>query len=167
MAAVVDDREDVWANAEDNALDTIKGEPPPNLLLVRPYHWQPFAGFADVNNASGDDWLGELSGLDSDGNVIVDNDRQLLWTSRILKNLHHRYYRQELENRKSVPEILVEMRSQVLRGLTLVLSGLVPLHKKSIDAGKARPPIVRYAQSLGAKVRRWIVLLGTLFEWKL
>lgn len=153
MAAVVDDREDVWANAADNSIDTtIKGEPPPNLLLVRPYHWQPFAGFADVNNASGDDWLADLSALDEDGNLIVDNDRQLLWTSRILKDLHHRYYRQEMENRKSVPEILVAMRSQVLRGLTLVLSGLVPLHKKSIDVGKARPPIVRYAESLGAKL---------------
>ena len=34
MAAVVDDREDVWANASDNSDDTKKGEPPSNLLLV-------------------------------------------------------------------------------------------------------------------------------------
>ncbi|KAG7339814.1 hypothetical protein IV203_025498 [Nitzschia inconspicua] len=55
MAAVVDDREDVWANADDNSDSTIKGEPPENLLLVRPYHWQPFVVFADINIAAGTD----------------------------------------------------------------------------------------------------------------
>ena len=58
MAAVIDDREDVWANASDNSFATIKGEPPDNLVLVRPYHWQPFSGFADVNNAAGEDLSG-------------------------------------------------------------------------------------------------------------
>ena len=62
QTAIVDDREDVWANAEDNShIHSINpdgsqrhgGEPPTNLLLVRPYHFDKFVGYADVNNASG------------------------------------------------------------------------------------------------------------------
>jgi len=150
MAVVIDDREDVWANASDNSQDTIKGEPPANLVLVRPYHWQPFSGFADINNAAGED----LSGGHCDGeDPSVEKDVQLIWTSRILKGLHRRYYRQEMNDRKSVPQLLTEMRHQVLNGVTMVMSGLVPLHKQSLSAGQARPPVVRYAQTLGARVR--------------
>ena len=50
----MDDREDVWANAKNNVTGR-PGEPPDNLLLVKPYHWKPFMGYADVNNASGGD----------------------------------------------------------------------------------------------------------------
>ena len=153
MAAVVDDREDVWSNAKDNSRSTIKGEPPDNLLLVRPYHWQPFTGFADINNASGAD----LSGSDSakEGDPSKENDSQLLWTSKILADLHEQYYAQsEKGNRHTVPDTLEKMRRRVLDGCKLVLSGLVPLHKQETMGPNApRPPIVRYAQSLGAKVR--------------
>jgi hypothetical protein len=152
MAAVVDDREDVWANAVDNSHDTTKGEPPDNLLLVRPYHWKPFIGFADVNNSAGEDLSGGQQGNEPQ-DPDTETDVQLIWTSRILKGLHRRYYRQDMNNRKSVPEVLAQMRSQVLKDSRLVLSGLVPLHKKSIGANQARPPIVRYAHTLGAKVR--------------
>lgn len=159
MAAVVDDREDVWANARDNSTNTIKGEPPANLLLVRPYHWQPFIGFADVNNAAGSDLSGENPGSSDGEDPNIEKDVQLIWTSRILKGLHRRYYRQDMDNRKSVPELLEQMRSQVLKGTTLVLSGLVPLHKKTISSASPRPSIVRYAQSLGAQVRSTRILL--------
>jgi RNA polymerase II subunit A-like phosphatase len=152
MAAVIDDREDVWANASDNSVHTIKGEPPDNLILVRPYHWQPFSGFADVNNAAGDDLSGGQSGNGDGEDPSVEKDVQLVWISRILKGLHRRFYRQDMDNRKSVPELLAEMRYQVLYGATLVLSGLVPLNMKALGADQARPPIVRYAQSLGARV---------------
>jgi RNA polymerase II subunit A C-terminal domain phosphatase len=152
MAAVLDDREDVWANATDNSVDTIKGEPPDNLLLVRPYHWQPFSGFADVNNAAGDDPSRSYDGKGEVDDPRVEKDVQLVWTSRILKGLHRRFYRQDMNNRKSVPELLAEMRYRVLDDVTMVLSGLVPLNKKSLGVQEARPPIIRYAQSLGAKV---------------
>jgi RNA polymerase II subunit A-like phosphatase len=150
MAAVVDDREDVWANAKDNITSTVKGEPPENLLLVRPYHWQPFVGFADINNSAGADLSGSRP-KDSDPNN--ESDFQLLWTKEILQNLHARYYQQSADGkRRTVPYILKGMRREVLKGSTLVLSGLVPLHKQSTGPNTARPPIVRYAQSLGAKV---------------
>eukprot|EP00536_Pseudo-nitzschia_multiseries_P007727 jgi/Psemu1/287326/fgenesh1_pg.184_\ len=145
MTAVVDDREDVWANAKDNSVSTIKGEPPDNLLLVRPYHWQPFVGFADINNAAG---------ADLSGSAPTSSDEQLLWTKNVLENLHRRYYQQSSEvNRKTVPQILKEMRKEVLMGSNMVLSGLVPLHKQIIGAGTARPHFVRYAQNLGAKTQ--------------
>jgi TFIIF-interacting CTD phosphatase-like protein len=152
MAAVVDDREDVWANAIDNSHDTVKGEPPDNLLLVRPYHWQPFIGFADVNNVSGVDLSG---GSPSSGGKDPDHetDKQLPWTGNILKELHKRYYSpRRRANQMTVPDVLTEMRREVLKGVTLVLSGLVPLHKQNGSANSVRPSMVRYAQSLGSKV---------------
>lgn len=150
MAAVVDDREDVWANAKDNSRSTIKGEPPENLLLVRPYHWQPFVGFADINNAAGAD----LSGSKFESDPNQENDVQLLWTKDILERLHKQYYQQsQAGKRQTVPEMLRRMRESVLKGCKLVLSGLVPLHKQTLSGSIAtRPPIVRYAQSLGATV---------------
>ncbi len=145
MAAVVDDREDVWANAKDNSKGTIRGEPPDNLLLVRPYHWQPFVGFADVNNAAG---------ADLSGSGPAKQDKQLLHTKDILEKLHKRYFKQSAEgNRQTVPDTLKQMRKEVLMGSHIVLSGLVPLHKQGIDGAVARPHFVRYAQNLGAKVR--------------
>lgn len=151
--AVVDDREDVWANAKDNSERTIKGEPPDNLLLVRPYHWQQFVGFADINNAAGVDFSGY--GLGSGPDPNNESDNQLLWTKRILEDLHQRYYRQSSDgNRTTVPETLKKMRREVLMGSKIVLSGLVPLHKQSTSFLTARPPCLRYAQNLGAEVRK-------------
>jgi RNA polymerase II subunit A-like phosphatase len=149
MAAVVDDREDVWANAGD-INSARRGDPPENLLIVRPYHWGPFVGFADVNNASGDD----LSGEDPDNGPETDD--QLVKTMDILDRLHKQYYSPSNNepNRRSVPEILRGIRHQVLAGAKLVLSGLVPLHKQNMADGSAkpRPAVVRYAESMGAVV---------------
>lgn len=149
MAAVVDDREDVWANAGD-VNSARRGEPPENLLLVRPYHWGPFVGFADVNNASGDDF-GETP---KDAPEDSESDVQLRDIMDILTRLHEQYYSATNNdpNRRTVPEILRGIRHQVLAGNKMVLSGLVPLHKQKVAAGSAqpRPPVVRYAESMGA-----------------
>jgi len=155
MAAVVDDREDVWANARDNSNSDVnnilwrKGEPPENLLLVRPYHFDVFSGFADVNNAAGT----YVSAAEEE-KMTSEQDQQLLWTRDILLRLHERYYSyDDVPNRPGVPAILHEMRNEVLRGCTLVLSGLVPLHRQNNAASEApRPTVVRYAESLGAVV---------------
>ena len=164
MAAVVDDREDVWANARDNNNGSDsngsnrKGEPPDNLLLVRPYHWEPFVGFADINNASGIDLAAEADGNKSARDTTSETDVQLLWTADTLKRLHARYYDcssdSELEE-KTVPQLLSDMRREVLQGDKIVLSGLIPLHRQSQDGSYMgpRPSIVRYAESLGTAVR--------------
>ncbi|GAX15777.1 RNA polymerase II subunit A C-terminal domain phosphatase [Fistulifera solaris] len=147
MAVVVDDREDVWANAGEVAASTRKGEPPENLLLVRPYHWHRFVGYADVNNAAGFD----LTRSQNEGDD--ESDEQLLWTSDILKRLHTRFYAKNTEDKdKTVADVLRSMRQEVLLGGSLVLSGLIPLHKQKGESNGPRPAVIRYAESLGAKV---------------
>jgi RNA polymerase II subunit A-like phosphatase len=145
MAAVVDDREDVWANADD-IKSTQPGEPPENLLLVRPYHWESFVGFADVNNSSGVD----LSGRDE---ISEESDVQLLWTSDILKRLHHQYYNRGVSEKPTVPKILEQMRKEVLAGCRLVLSGLIPLQMQNMGPDVPRPPFIRFSESLGASIQ--------------
>ena len=163
MAAIIDDREDVWANAENNATGR-PGEPPDNLLLIRPYHWKPFSGFADVNNEAGVDMTKAGGEKDNRAESIEDEEqqeRQLLWMGDILRRVHERYYAatvsEEKRDRLSVPGILCDLRRSVLGSppfCRVVLSGLVPLHKQNqMATGVAvRPSIVRYAESLGAKV---------------
>jgi RNA polymerase II subunit A-like phosphatase len=150
MAAVIDDREDVWANAGD-VNSARRGEPPENLLLVRPYHWGPFLGFADVNNASGADLGGETP---KDTSEDSESDEQLLKIKDILSRVHTQYYSETNNepNRRTVPELLRGIRHQVLAGTKMVLSGLVPLHKQKVAPGSAqpRPLYVRYAESMGA-----------------
>ena len=136
-AAIVDDREDVWAQGQANDKNYEKaasspfrrsGEPPENLLLVRPYHWKPFVGFADVNNSAGRDIStmdGKSRTAGMKNGVLVDDEeseaqkeRQLLWTGDILQRVHERYYSSELSEQKrrelTVPGILREMRKEVL-----------------------------------------------------
>ena len=145
MAAVVDDREDVWANASDNSEKTRKGEPPSNLLLVRPYHFPAFQGFADVNNAAGVD----LSGSNKSQSSGEETDIQLKWTGQILKDLHTLYYSQkDGSTRQTVPELLTRMRLNVLKVTKLVLSGLVPINR-DMSPDAPRPSIIRYAECLG------------------
>mmetsp|Transcript_10552 Transcript_10552/g.17974 ORF Transcript_10552/g.17974 Transcript_10552/m.17974 type:complete len:871 (+) Transcript_10552:144-2756(+) len=153
MAAILDDREDVWANAKNNVTGR-PGEPPDNLLLVKPYHWKPFQGYADVNNSSGQD-LSESDGRKQDGkNDGKDDDQMLLWTADILRRLHERYYSTSASVEKSVPDLLRSMRRETLRrhpSAKVVMSGLIPIHKQNKQSN-IRPPIVRYAEELGAEV---------------
>ena len=149
MAVIVDDREDVWANAQDNSKTS--GEPPENLLLIRPYHWKPFLGFADVNNAAGEDISGESLTTED------EEDCALLWTLDILKRMHARFYStiKETGNHDiTVPPLLRKMRQEVLSGCTLVYSGLIPLHQQNRTSQSPRPSVVRYGESLGARVSR-------------
>jgi len=159
LAAILDDREDVWANAKNNVTGR-PGEPPDNLLLVKPYHWKPFIGYADVNNASGQD----LSSSDDSQRVPSDklngaeDDAQLLWTADILRRLHERYYSTSLSPKEregiSVPSLLQTMRRETfLRHpqVKAVFSGLIPINKQNRQP-QIRPHVVRYAEELGAEV---------------
>ena len=160
QAAIIDDREDVWANANNN--DTGRpGEPPDNLLLVKPYHWKPFSGYADVNNASGNDLSEnvELTSASSDKHDNNEDDVQLLWTADILKRLHKRYYSKTISEQErdelSVPSLLRTMRKEVLRRhpqAKIVFSGLIPICKQNVET-QIRPHVVRYSEELGAEVR--------------
>jgi RNA polymerase II subunit A-like phosphatase len=149
MALIVDDREDVWANAQDNSKR--QGEPPDNLLLIRPYHWKPFLGFADVNNAAGEDISGESTTTED------ENDVALMWTRDILERMHSKFYAAVEKNDNgsniTVPRLIRDMRTQVLKGCTLVFSGLIPLYQQNQTSQFPRPAVVRYGESLGATVR--------------
>jgi len=170
MAAIVDDREDVWANATNNSTGR-KGEPPDNLLFVRPYHWGPFQKFADVNNSAGEDITlqsesGDITSLDE------THERQLLWTADTLRRIHDRFYdaslSEEQRDKLTVPGILKQMRNEVFgntkRPAKFILSGLVPLHKQRTSTEyikSPRPLIVRYAEELGAKIENEVTIDST------
>jgi hypothetical protein len=49
---------DVW---QMPVTSTRRGVEPPEFVTRPTYHWGPFLGFADVNNASGADLGGETS----------------------------------------------------------------------------------------------------------
>jgi RNA polymerase II subunit A-like phosphatase len=106
MAVVVDDREDVWANGNINSNDNDKetttdnyatatphhqGEPPDNLLLWKPYHWDPFAGFADVNNASGEDFNGGGTTTTTADDKCDEQDEQLCSFRRHARRRHYHF----------------------------------------------------------------------------
>jgi hypothetical protein len=161
----VDDREDVWANAVDN--DTVgrrKGEPPINLLLVKPYHHQKFRGYAEVNNAAGEDLTASSSSKQSKKEDAAEDDDLLYWTNDILRRAHHRYFlhiskdetlASREDNELTVSNVLKQMRKEVLRGCYIVLSGLIPVldQKRSTeDMSQPRPHALRYAEDLGATV---------------
>jgi len=159
MAAILDDREDVWANAKDNVTGR-KQEPPDNLLLVKPYHWKPFIGYADVNNASGNDLSksNDVQHLSCEGMGGKEDDVQLLWTADILRRLHDRYYSialsQEEREVTTVPSLLQSMRKETLLRFPqakIVFSGLIPISKQNKQF-EIRPQVVRYAEELGAEV---------------
>ena len=156
-AAILDDREDVWANAKDNSSGR-PGEPPENLLLVKPYHWGPFRGYADVNNASGQDPSGD--GGAGGGGDGPNADAQLLWTADVLRRVHARFYPPSMPGPdpaagRTVPDVLRSMRREVLGGgrlpARLVFSGVVPLNQQNATL-RVRPHLVRYAEELGGTV---------------
>jgi len=159
MAAILDDREDVWANANNNVTGR-PGEPPDNLLLVKPYHWKPFIGYADVNNASGQDLSksDDVQRLVSDKLDDKEDDGQLLWTADILRRLHERYYSTTLSQEEreglTVPSLLQSMRRETFLRypqVKVVFSGLIPIVHQNKQT-RIRPHVVRYAEELGAEV---------------
>mmetsp|Transcript_13695 Transcript_13695/g.25759 ORF Transcript_13695/g.25759 Transcript_13695/m.25759 type:complete len:987 (+) Transcript_13695:101-3061(+) len=163
MAVIVDDREDVWANANNNCTGR-KGEPPENLLFVRPYHWGPFLKFADVNNSSGVDITQRSDPGERNDGVSIEESKelQLLWTRDILRKIHERfYYPLGVGNRNdlTVPGILKQLRQEVFGKLVpsakFILSGLVPLHRQNslaVNDESPRPDVVRYAEDMGAEI---------------
>ena len=154
----MDDREDVWANAKNNVTGR-PGEPPDNLLLVKPYHWKPFQGYADVNNASGQDLSKKTDDKQSSAKPDEkESDSQLLWTADILRRLHERYYSTTLSEEErekiSVPSLLQSMRKETFLRypqVKVVFSGLIPMSQQNKQL-QVRPHVVRYAEELGAEV---------------
>ena len=171
---------DVWANAKDNLEGKQPGEPPPNLLLVKPYRWQKFSGYEDVNNTAGVDLTtqphnndgGEIKQSSNDTKNNDLDDKQLLWTLDILQRLHKQFYSEDVsiikKNIQTVPTTLTQMRRNVLgigksnhRAINIVFSGLVPLHHQNRlhDKQRLRPAVERYAEDLGANVSTFAICI--------
>jgi RNA polymerase II subunit A-like phosphatase len=164
MAVIVDDREDVWANAENN-LTGRKGEPPDNLFFIKPYHWTPFLEYADVNNAAGEDLTQQRNKKDDENIDSLDEsgEQHLLWTADVLSRIHNVYYdpkiNEEDRNELTVPSILKRMRSEIFSSenqpVKILLSGLVPIDKQDPNSNytaQPRPHVIRYAEEMGATV---------------
>ena len=148
----------MWANAKNNVTGR-PGEPPDNLLLVKPYHWDQFSDYSDVNNASGQDLSAsnDIKSLEAGKPNTQENDTQLLWTADILRRLHDRYYSTALSSEErektSVPSLLQTMRKETFLRfpqVKIVFSGLIPVNKQFKQT--QRPNVVRYAEELGAEV---------------
>lgn len=154
----------MWANASDNITSqgSVPGEPPTNLLLIKPYHFDKFRGFAEVNNQAGVD-VTATQGKEQSESVTAENDEGLVYCNNILGRIHQRFYMHvtrdmsnalKKESDITVPQIIDQMRKEVLRGCTVVISGLIPLGEqpRSEKKGKARSPIVRYVEQLGGNI---------------
>jgi RNA polymerase II subunit A-like phosphatase len=91
-----------------------------------------------------------------EANGIADDDQQLLWTADILRRIHQAYYDTLSDTpqpaQRTVPEIVRDLRQQLLKNTRLVLSSLVPLHRQQASH-LPRPPFVRHAENLGATLR--------------
>ena len=127
----------------------------PDLLLTRPFHWQPFLGYADINNASGIDISKQSDNSSAETADASDDDLQLVWTSDILSRLYDRYYIKastvdDDPDYITVPSILRQMRKEVLGGdsrkTNIVLSGVIPINIQELaeeKGGFKRPPLIR------------------------
>lgn len=85
-----------------------------------------------------------------ESNIIdEDDDDYLLYLEDILRRIHTEFYATlDQENtRKSLRDIIPRVRSQVLKGLCLTFSGLIPTHQK-LNQSRA----YKVARAFGAEV---------------
>ncbi|XXH01040.1 condensin complex non-SMC subunit Cnd1 [Hypoxylon texense] len=88
--------------------------------------------------------------------LLRDDDRELIYIEKHLTNLHHAFYEEYDERvaehrRDAVPDVgwtLSGLKSQVLKGTKIVLSGLVPLN---VDVRKVE--VGMQAMAFGASLR--------------
>jgi len=88
--------------------------------------------------------------LKQENNIIdEDDDDYLLYLEDILRRIHTEFYATlDQENtRKSLRDIIPRVRSQVLKGLCLTFSGLIPTHQK-LHQSRA----YKVARAFGAEV---------------
>ncbi|XP_073973502.1 RNA polymerase II subunit A C-terminal domain phosphatase-like isoform X2 [Rhodnius prolixus] len=92
---------------------------------------------------------------DSDLIDFEDEDDYLLHLEDILIRLHRRFYSiydKKEEGIADVKWVIEQERSAVLRGCTLVLSGLVPLYQDGVVSPEPVAPAAKIAAKLGAKL---------------
>lgn len=91
-----------------------------------------------------------------ENNVIdEDDDDYLLYLEDILRRIHAEFYAsvEKETGRKSLRDIIPRVRAQVLKGLHLTFSGLIPTHQK-LHQSRA----YKVARAFGAEVAQVIFL---------
>jgi len=98
-----------------------------------------------------------------ENNIIdEDDDDYLLYLEDILRRIHTEFYATlDQENtRKSLRDIIPRVRSQVLKGLCLTFSGLIPTHQK-LHQSRA----YKVARAFGAEVTQVMHLYLFIFKY--
>uniref|UniRef100_A0A0K0DAD0 RNA polymerase II subunit A C-terminal domain phosphatase n=1 Tax=Angiostrongylus cantonensis TaxID=6313 RepID=A0A0K0DAD0_ANGCA len=115
LIVIIDDRADVWQFSEA-------------LIQVKPYRF--FKEVGDINAPIG----GNKDGIPPvDIEDDAEHDRTLEHVERLLVNVHTNFYNyyDETQEIRDVKVVISYIKKQVLRGLVIVLSGVVPLGVKS------------------------------------
>ncbi|CAJ0577508.1 unnamed protein product, partial [Mesorhabditis spiculigera] len=132
MIAIIDDRADVWRYSEA-------------LIQVKPYRF--FKEVGDINApASGEEPVAALA--------VNDDDHILEHTERALTQIHQAFYRNYDEKGgeiKDLKVIIKYLKSQVLRNLTICLSGVIPTQYKE-QKREHESQVYRLCDQFGAKL---------------
>ncbi|EYC01942.1 hypothetical protein Y032_0103g3549 [Ancylostoma ceylanicum] len=114
LIAIIDDRADVWQFSEA-------------LIQVKPYRF--FKEVGDINAPAG----GSKEGLlPVDVEDDAEHDRTLEYIERMLTDIHSNFYKHydKTQEVRDVKVVISYLKKQILRGLVVVLSGVVPLGVK-------------------------------------
>ncbi|ETN81943.1 BRCA1 protein [Necator americanus] len=114
LIVIIDDRADVWQFSEA-------------LIQVKPYRF--FKEVGDINAPCGASKEGLLP---VDVEDDAEHDRTLEYIERMLTNIHSNFYKhyEKTKEIRDVKVVISYLKKQILRGLVVVLSGVVPLGVK-------------------------------------
>ncbi|KAK6042175.1 FCP1-like phosphatase, phosphatase domain protein [Cooperia oncophora] len=112
LIAIIDDRADVWQFSEA-------------LIQVKPYRF--FKEVGDINAPAGAGKDCVLPAIDIEHDA--EHDRTLEHIERMLTDVHANFYQyyDKTKEIRDVKVVISYIKKQVLRGLVIVLSGVVPL----------------------------------------
>ncbi|CAK9800255.1 RNA polymerase II subunit A C-terminal domain phosphatase [Anthophora plagiata] len=133
-------------NAKDDTKNSIDVNPNPSgennkLLDETKENLTPTESVQDIK--SGD------KGFDENNVIDEDDDDYLLYLEDILRRIHTEFYAtmEKQTGRKSLRDIIPRVRAQVLKGVHLTFSGLIPTHQK-LHQSRA----YKVARAFGAEV---------------
>ena len=78
------------------------------------------------------DSLDEADVSDEEDNLLYDDDNELFALDKVLQDVHREYYTRYdsnpgLSNKPNLTEIIPQMKSKTLAGITILFSGIIPL----------------------------------------
>jgi len=149
----VNTEEDAESNVQSNIAkedDKTNKEVTPSVEEVAPFVEEVAPSVEEVAPSVETDKDIKQATPKQENNIIdEDDDDYLLYLEDILRRIHTEFYATlDQENtRKSLRDIIPRVRSQVLKGLCLTFSGLIPTHQK-LHQSRA----YKVARAFGAEV---------------